>query len=392
MTAPPDEGEGRFILPGGLVDEAALRAFFASAGDGERPTVRFELQRDLRARLDKYIVGRIAFMSRTHVQRLIDEGDVRVNGQPAKPSTKLRLGDVVEVSPPPPPSGEIEPERIDLSVLLEDEHIVVLNKQPGIIVHPARSENTGTLIHALAWHFANVSGGSLSTVGTEHARPGVVHRLDRHTTGCIVFAKTEEAHWKLGRQFEHRSVNKRYLAVVHGRVEPDVHVIDMPLGPHQSRAKGAREKQVVRFDEVGKPSVTVCRVRERYRLHHRSVGDQHFTLVELELKTGRTHQIRVHMAHQGWPLVGDDLYGGRAFVAPGDASVLREGAGETIIDRQALHAALLAFEHPVSGEPVECVAPIPADLVRLIDCLRAADSPEPIESEGLVSAARLGLA
>lgn len=389
---PPEPDEhvdpSGFIRPGGKLDEDALRAFFESAADGERPTIRFELQRDLKTRLDKYLVGRVTFMSRSQLQRLIDDGDVVVNGQSAKASTKLRLGDVIELSPPPPPSGEIEPEEMELAVLHEDDQLIVLNKHPDVIVHPARSENSGTLIHGLAWRFANVSGGALSDVGKEHARPGVVHRLDRHTTGCIVFAKTEEAHWKLGRQFEHRTVDKRYLAVVHGRVEPDVQVIDLPLGPHQSRAKGAREKQVVRFDDLGKPSITVCRVRERYRVHHRAVGDQHFTLVELELKTGRTHQIRVHMAHLGWSLVGDDLYGGRAFVAPDDAP----RAGETIVDRQALHAALLAIEHPITGEPLQFVAPVPSDLGALIACLRAVGSPEPVASEGLVSAARLGLA
>lgn len=236
-------------------------------------------------------------------------------------------------------------------------------------MHPARSELSGTLINGLAWRFRNVSGGGLSAVGTEFARPGVVHRLDRHTSGCIVFAKDDEAHWRLGRQFERRTVDKRYLAVVQGRVEPATDVIDLPIGPHPSREKGYREKQVVRHDELGRPSVTIYRVHERYELpeawlrHSVAPLLRHFSLLELELKTGRTHQIRVHLSHLGWPIVGDDMYGGRAFA---------DETGRTVIDRQALHAGLLAFEHPVSGEAMVFTAPVPPDMAGLIACLRRA--------------------
>jgi 23S rRNA pseudouridine1911/1915/1917 synthase len=220
-------------------------------------------------------------------------------------------------------------------------------------------------------------------VGAEEARPGVVHRLDRHTTGCIVFAKTEETHWKLGRQFEFREVDKRYLAVTHGRVEPDGFVIDKPIGPHPSREKGYREKMVVRHDELGKPSVTIVRVRERYRLSGREAGDREFSLVELELKTGRTHQIRVHLSDEGRPIVGDDMYGGRAFsTGPND---------EVVMARQALHAALLAFQHPITGETMSFVAPPPMDMSRLLAALRVGAT-EVLDVGGTVSAVRLGLA
>jgi len=293
----------------------------------------------------------------------------------------------------------------------------VLNKQPDIIVHPARSELSGTMINALTWHFQNVSttGGALSAVGEEFARPGVVHRLDRHTSGCIVFAKTEEAHWKLGSQFEHRQVDKRYLAVVEGRVEPPVQVIELPIGPHQSREKGYREKYVVRHDDAGRNAVTICRVREWYDLagpppaspplgspmgspplrggsppilgspplrggsasHSRPGGAGYpkpraplskFSLIELELKTGRTHQIRVHLSHLGWPIIGDDMYGGKPFV---------DAAGRTVIDRQALHACTLGFRHPISGEVMQFTAPVRGDIADLVRTLRAGVTENP---------------
>jgi len=367
--------------------ERAQAAAAESGEDGDErsawPEVEFTLQRDLRTRLDKYLTSRVTFMSRNRLQRLITDGGVTVNGRASKASQTLRLGDVVRVAVPPPATGEIKPERIPIEVLHEDEHLIVVNKRPDIIVHPARSENSGTLIHALAWHFKNASatGGALSEVGKEHARPGVVHRLDRHTSGCIVFAKSEEAHWRLGRQFEDRRVDKRYLAVVHGAYEPGVDVIDLPIGPHRSREKGYREKQVVRHDDLGKPAVTIARVRERYRLHDRAVGDQAFTLVELELKTGRTHQIRVHLSHRGFPIVGDDLYGGRAFV---------DGDATTVIDRQALHAGLLAFEHPVSEAPSVFTAPVPGDIAVLVERLRAGRTGTP-HVEGVVPLGRFGL-
>lgn len=380
------------ILRGGKVNPDAIelayrRAAEAGSDDDALFRVTFDLSRDLKCRLDKYLTSRIAFMSRSQLQHLIQSGGVTVNGREARPATKLRRADSVEVVVPPPPSNEIMPQQIDLDVLFEDEHLIVLNKRPGIIVHPARAEKSGTMVNALSWHFRHVSGGELSPLGADDARPGVVHRLDRNTTGCIIFAKTEEAHWKLGRQFEFREVDKRYLAVVQGRVEPDGFVIEKPIGPHRSKEKGYREKMVVRHDELGKPSVTIVRVRERYRVPERVVGDQDFSLVELELKTGRTHQIRVHLSEGGpggrWPIVGDDMYGGRPFA--------RDAEGEdVVIDRQALHAALLAFQHPLTGETMSFVAPLPADMRRLIETLRGGAVEAP-DVGGTVSAVRLGL-
>lgn len=371
-SAPDVASAAGLVLPGGKVDADAVRRAIEQAeelgldDDAALRTVRFSIRRDLGKRLDKYLTDRIAFLSRNQLQKLIDDGGVLVNGRPPKASTKVGAGDVVEVVVPAPPDSNIQPEDIPLDVMFEDEHLIVLNKQPDIIVHPARSHLKGTMLSALAFHFANRSrlGGGLSAVGEEFARPGVVHRLDRHTSGCIVFAKTEEAHWKLAHQFEHRQVDKRYLAVAHGMIEPDVQVIELPIGPHPSREKGYREKYVVRHDELGKHSVTVARVRERYR------AGEHFTLVELELKTGRTHQIRVHLSYNLWPIVGDDMYGGKPYT---------DESGQVLISRQALHACTLGFRHPISGKDLEFTAPLRGDIAALVRSLRArtGDVPHP---------------
>lgn len=396
------------ILPGGKVDAAALERAIKSADeagvdDAELRRVTFTLQRDLNKRLDKYLTDRITFMSRNQLQKLIDEGGVLVNARVPKPSTNLRQGDIVEVVVPPPPATEIQPENIPLEVLYEDEHLIVINKAPDIIVHPARSHLSGTMVNALAWHVRHNSpeavrggrgGGELSSVGKEFARPGVVHRLDRDTSGVIVFAKRDEAHWKLGHQFEHRRVDKRYLTIAHGKLEPAADVIDLAIGPHPSREKGYREKHVVRHDELGKQAVTVYRVREWYDLDGPATepapaasmpapgwappvakgpslsraaapSQKRFSLVEIELKTGRTHQIRVHLSHSGWPIVGDDMYGGKPLLAPD---------GRPIINRQALHATLLGFTHPITGTRMEFTAPLRGDMAEAVRMLRSTSS------------------
>lgn len=363
------------ILRGGKVDPDAVREAIGSSesedDEAGLPRVTFKLQRDLDKRLDKYLTDRITFMSRSQLQRLIDDGGVSVNGRVPKASTKLRIGDEVTVVIPPPPVTEIQPENIPIEVIFEDEHIIVLNKSPDIIVHPARSHNSGTLVHALAWHVLHnpVAGrGSLSSVGREFARPGIVHRLDRHTSGVMVAAKSDEAHWKLGRQFELRQTDKRYVAVVEGVIEPDADVIDQPIGPSPSKAKGQREKMVVRHDELGRHAVTIYRVRQRFAPEDKN--SRGHTLVELELKTGRTHQIRVHLSHMGFPIVGDDMYGGHVFTArvPGP----RRADDVVVIGRQALHAAILGFKHPLSEAPMSFTAPLRDDMRELLRLLRAA--------------------
>ncbi|MGD9689342.1 MAG: RluA family pseudouridine synthase [Phycisphaerales bacterium] len=351
---------------GGDDEELTLTAA-PSAGESGAPEVTFTLQRDLDKRLDKYLVDRITYMSRNKLQELIDAGGVRVNGRAGKASTKLRAGDIVVVRVPVPAAEDFEPEDIALDVMYEDEHLIVLNKQADFIVHPARTHTRGTMINALAYHFRFRSkmGGGLSTVGSAFARPGVVHRLDRHTTGCIVFAKSDEAHWQLGNQFMHRTVDKRYVAMTHGHVSPAIDVIDEPIGPHPSREKGYREKYVVRHDHLGKAAVTIYRVlglygEERGTGAGARVGTPAMSLVEVELKTGRTHQIRVHFSHRGFALLGDDMYGGKAV----------ELAGGARLERQALHAAVLGFRHPITGAAMRFVAPLPGDLRAAIEAAR----------------------
>jgi len=358
------------IARGGKVDrERLFELYEKQTGDDEQPiSVTLRLSRDLNKRLDRYLVDRIPFLSRTSLQRLIREQAVTVNGLAPKPSTRLRAGDEIVAILPPPPSTEIPAEEIPLEVLFEDAELVVVNKADDIIVHPARGRTSGTMINGLAWHFQHASSGALSSVGEELARPGVVHRLDRHTTGVMVFAKTETAHWRIARQFENRSVEKRYLAVVHGRIETLADVIDVPLGKHPT----VREKYAVRWDDTGKPSVTIYRVRERY---------DDFTLVELELKTGRTHQIRLHLGHLGYPIAGDDMYGGKHLTVcdvAGAAGTADRSPRDPLLGRQALHAAVLGFRHPISKQPMNFQAPLPTDLRDLITLLRAhrhVDSP-----------------
>ncbi|MGV6813404.1 MAG: RluA family pseudouridine synthase [Phycisphaerales bacterium] len=390
----PEESHGDsdstspYILPGGKVDGEAVRRAYIEAhtrGDeGFEVRLHLSMGRDVQGRLDRYLTSRITFMSRSQLQAMIEQGGAFVNGKVAKASTKLRVKDQIEIIIPKPPSGEIEPDAIELDVLYEDQHLLVINKQPDIIVHPARAENRGTMLNALVHYFETRSSGGLSSVGEELARPGVVHRLDRHTSGCIVFAKDDQTHWKMGQLFQDRKVDKRYLALVQGWVDRDEQLIDLPLGPHLSRAKGAREKRVVRYDDLGKPSKTICRVRERYALPgvRKASSTRKFTLVELELLTGRTHQIRVHLSHLGHPIVGDDMYGGKPMV---------DGDGTVLIDRQALHAGLLGFDHPITGEVMVMVAPPRDELLGCIEYLRSEGNPSVVVPDGVVSLARFGL-
>ncbi len=351
--------------PTGEPDDEAISAdpaelfelYEKQSADDETPvTAVFEITRNLDLRLDRFLARRVPFLSRTQLQKLIEEEAVTVNARVPKASTKLRRGDRVVATLPPPPSNAIAAEKIPLQILFEDDHLIIVNKQPDLIVHPARSHKSGTLINALAWHFLHNSGGTLSTVGEDIARPGVVHRLDKHTSGVMVCAKSDTAHWRIARQFEIRKTEKRYLCLVHGEVEPEADVIDLPLGKHPT----IKEKYAVRHDELGKASQTVYRVREIY---------EGYSLVEIELRTGRTHQIRVHMSHIGYPLVGDDLYAGK-HVTVGDFDPAQPDAAAPLLTRQALHAARLGFEHPISGQRVAFEAPMWADLARAVELLR----------------------
>jgi len=358
----PRNRSKKFLDGGGNIDTDALfHAYEEKRSEDDAPIeATFTISKNLNRRLDSYLATRIPFLSRTNIKRLIEEKSVTVNGKFPKGSTKIHKGDVVNVILPPPPSTDLTAEDIPLKIIYEDSALIVLNKDDDIIVHPARSNKSGTIINALAWHFQHISDGGLSSVGEEFARPGVVHRLDRHTTGVMVAAKTDTAHWRLGKQFEQRKTKKRYLAVVHGEVEPLTDVIDVPLGKHPTK----RDGYAVRWDDTGKPSVTVFHVREIY---------DGFTLLELDLKTGRTHQIRLHLQHLGYPIVGDDMYGGKHLkvldIVPQGIECDQERT-EFVIQRQALHAGYLAFTHPISETAVEFTAPLHGDMATLVKLLR----------------------
>ncbi|MFP4143642.1 MAG: RluA family pseudouridine synthase [Phycisphaeraceae bacterium] len=365
--------------------------------------LRFVLARDARVRLDKHLQNRLRHISRNKVQELIELGGVTVNGARPKASTKLKEGDVIDVILPPRPTRELVPEAIPLDILYEDEHFIVINKQADIIVHPARGQMTGTLLNALAWHFTQARGerashadGSiegLSHVGADDARPGIVHRLDRHTTGVIVVGKQDEAHWKLARQFEHRTNLKVYLAIVHGCPDPPGGVIEQPIGKHPI----VREAMAVRHDPSAKEAVTLYRVRERY---------EGYSLVELELKSGRTHQIRVHLQYLGYPIVGDLLYGGEPVGTPeleepplpagyrpnltyarpreeGDRleqQVARRR--DLIMAVPALHATMLGITHPITDQWMTFTAPVPSPMRDLVRELRKRPADGPVAEHG----------
>lgn len=358
---------------------------------------QFKIIIDLKRRLDRFLCARLPGMSRSRLQKLINEGCVRVNGQDPKNSTVLREGDLVDVEIPPPRFQQIEAEEIPLEVIYEDEHLIAINKQSNLVVHPARSNLSGTLVNGLAWHFKDIKPNgleALSSIGIDEFRPGIVHRLDKDTTGVIVVAKTDEAHTRLQRQWEARNVQKYYVAVVHGEMTPPGGVIDLPIGKHLH----VPEAYAVRHDEHGRPSVTIYRVREVY---------QGYTLVELEIKTGRTHQIRVHLQNLGYPIVTDVVYGGE-MVGTGEIAEPPTAAGATpdlsfarkkedglkmwdvvetredlIMRRPALHAARLEFTHPITEVPVKLTAPFKEDMRNLITTLRENRAKSgPLSAEG----------
>lgn len=367
-----------------LIDEGDADALPDILRDEGVQKAQYTLSKDSNHRLDKYLQNRIKGFSRHQIQRLISLGGVTVNDKTPKRSTKLRKGDVVDILIPPRPAVDLSPEPIPLEVLHEEDGFIVINKQAGLIVHPARSHLNGTLLNALAYHFQNSETndqGELSAVGKEHARPGVIHRLDKNTTGVIIVAKRDDQHWKLAKQFEDRTNLKVYLAVVHGCPDQPGGVINEPIGKHPT----IREAMAVRHDSTSRDSVTIYRVRERYK---------GYSLVELELKTGRTHQIRVHMSYIGYPLVGDIIYGGEPVGHPEVINPTRPAASrphltyardkaegqrmdaeatereDMLMATPALHAALLRMYHPETKEPMTFTAPVHGKMGELISELR----------------------
>ena len=289
-------------------------------------------------RLDRFLASHLSDMSRTHIQSLIEEGRVLVDGAATKPSHRIELGATVTIEIPPVPLPGVGPEEIPLEILYQDVDIAVLNKPAGMIVHPGAGADSGTLVAALLHRFGGMEG--LSTVGGP-LRPGIVHRLDKGTSGVIVIAKTNEAHLRMIEEFRERRVEKTYLALLHGKLKGEAGSIDLPVARDLKR----RSRMTARRRE-GREARTDWRVRLRI---------ENFTFVEADLHTGRTHQIRVHFSTLGCPVVGDTLYGAPRQERIG-AALLRS------LGRNFLHAARIAFVHPRTGKPMEARAPLPADL------------------------------
>ncbi|MEE8554624.1 MAG: RluA family pseudouridine synthase [bacterium] len=293
-------------------------------------------------RLDKWLSAQSGIHSREMARRLILEGAVRLNTAPAEPSSRVRPDDLVEYSVPPPRPLDLVPEAKPLDVLYEDDALLVLNKPPGVAMHPSPGHGSGTLVHFLLAHCRNLSG-----IGGAQ-RPGIVHRLDKDTSGVLVVAKTDRAHQGLAAQFKAHSIERSYMALVVGAPERNRGTVDLPLG----RDPRHRLKQMVRPD--GKRAVTHWRVERRLAP---------FALMRMELETGRTHQIRVHLAHIGLPVLGDPLYGRGRHRGLELPDQLMENLNT--FRRQALHAGALGFEHPESGVWLRFRSPLPEDFRRL---------------------------
>jgi len=303
-------------------------------------------------RLDAFLARHFTDYSRVHIRRVITAGGVRVDDRGGKPAYRLKAGQRVFIVLPELPREAPIPEDIPLDILYQDEHLAVVNKPPGMVVHPARGHWSGTLASALQHHF----GQRLSSAWGP-SRPGIVHRLDRDTSGAILVARHDHALAKLAAQFQGRSIEKEYFAISAGCPDRDRDVIDRPIGVHPLK----REKMAIRRDDPqSRHAETFYEVAERF---------DGFAAIRVIPKTGRTHQIRVHLAHVGAPVLCDRHYGGRAQITRGE---IRRDPGDTLVllKRQALHAARLKFAHPATNEPIEVEAPLPGDMASVLAELR----------------------
>ena len=296
-------------------------------------------------RLDVFLREKFPAASRGAMQRLIEEGQVRVNDQTIKPTHTPRAGEEIEIHWPDARPAEAQPEAIPLEILFEDKSLLVVNKPAGLVVHPAAGHEAHTLVNALLHHCA----GSLSGIGGV-ARPGIVHRLDKDTSGCLVVAKNDETHQALSRQFAARTVEKLYDAIIIGVLARDAGEIHAAIARHSTH----RKRMAVHADGAGRAAHTTYRVVKRFT---------HATHAEAEIHTGRTHQIRVHFQHLGHPLLGDETYGAK----PNKRFTELTGYAAP---RVLLHARKLAFVHPRTGKKVKFAAPLPADFKEALDFLR----------------------
>jgi len=295
-------------------------------------------------RLDSFLAARLSEISRTRIQHAIGDGDILVNERVAKSSYRLREGDQIEIDLPEPPPVELVPENIPLHIVYEDDDLIVVDKPAGMVVHPGAGIESGTLANALVHHF-----NSLSEIAGR-IRPGIVHRLDKDTSGLLVVAKNDVAHEHLSDQFRDRQVFKMYIALVYGQLAKDRGEIEERIG----RGTHNRTRMAVLKGGAGRPAYTVFEVTARY---------QGFTLLNVQIKTGRTHQIRVHLAHIGHPVVGDSTYGGGRVNEVRDVETRR---AVQALGRHFLHATTLAFNHPHTGERLEFTSALPNELVAIL--------------------------
>jgi 23S rRNA pseudouridine1911/1915/1917 synthase len=306
-------------------------------------------EKDHGRRLDQFVADSELSLSRSQVKKLIEERAILLNDKPAKPGTHAKAGDLVSCVLPQPQPLPVEPQPLPITILYEDPSVIVIDKPAGMVVHPAAGNPSGTLVNALLYHCKDLAGinGVL--------RPGIVHRLDKGTSGVMVVAKDDEAYHHLMKQFKNRTVKKVYLAIAYGKFNKDEGVVDAEIGRHPSE-----RKRMSTHARRGRPALTTWKVRERF---------DGFALLEIHPQTGRTHQIRVHLSSVGHPLLGDPLYGRKGRSGSAQGPVLR-GCVEKL-GRQALHAHRLGFIHPRSGETVEFISPIPHDMKEVLARLRS---------------------
>ena len=290
-------------------------------------------------RIDSYISSKLQDLSRTTVKRLLEEENILVNGNVVKPSDKVKNGDVITIHIDEPKEVKIEAQDIPIEIIYEDDDIIVVNKPKGLVVHPANGNPDGTLVNAIM----AICKESLSGIGGE-LRPGIVHRLDKDTSGLLIVAKNDKAHINMSEEIKNRKVKKTYIALVRGNVPEDNATINMPIG------RSIKDRKKMAVTKTGKEAITHFKVLNRYTTNKGS-----YTLLEIKIDTGRTHQIRVHMAEIGYPVIGDEVYS--------------NGKNEFGIHGQCLHAKKLEFKHPITGKDMVLEAPLPEYFKEIIDKL-----------------------